>query len=116
MSAATQKQSGRAATANPKAAPAKVAGKKKRRSRAKGAATVSPADFWRATPDLGSPDRIRPPDDPTALLRSLGTPPLPGQGAVADHYLTAVIERSSALATALAAAGGLLDTEDDPER
>ena len=39
---------------------------------------------------------------PTALLRSLGDPPLQGQGAAAEHYLAAVVERAAGLATALA--------------
>jgi hypothetical protein len=46
-------------------------------------------------------------------VRSLGDPPLAGQGAVAEHYLGAVLDRAAALATALAAAAGLL--ADPPE-
>ena len=42
------------------------------------------------------------------MLRSLGDPPLQGQGQVAEHYLAAVIERAAGLAKALALAGGLL--------
>jgi len=38
----------------------------------------------------------------------LGDPPLQGQNAVAQHYLGAVVERAAGLATALAAAAGLL--------
>ena len=51
------------------------------------------------------------------MLRSLGDPPLQGQGQVAEHYLAAVVDRASMLASALAAAGGLLDAgppDDDP--
>lgn len=66
-------------------------------------------DLWRPVPLVREPDPIRPASDPTALLRSLGAPPLPGQGAVAAHYLAAVAERAAGLATALAAAGGLLE-------
>ena len=75
-----------------------------------------PNEFWRAMPELDPPEPIRPAAEPTALLRSLGTPPLTGHAAVADHYLAAVIERASGLATALAAASGLLATtpDDDP--
>jgi hypothetical protein len=50
--------------------------------------------------------------DPSALLRSLGPPPLTGQGATAEHYLAAVVARAAGLAAALAAAGDLLA---DPE-
>ena len=71
-----------------------------------------PNEFWRAMPELDPPEPIRPAAEPTALLRSLGTPPLTGHAAVADHYLAAVIERAAGLATALAAASGLLATGD----
>jgi hypothetical protein len=55
-----------------------------------------------------------PANDATALLRSLGDPPLQGQGAAARHYLAAVVERAAVLATALAATAGLLaDPEED---
>ena len=62
-----------------------------------------------------SPSRSCRRADPTALLRSLGDPPLQGQGAVAEHYLAAVVERAAGLATALAATAGLLaEPDDDP--
>jgi hypothetical protein len=64
-------------------------------------------------PNLAEPAPIAPAPDPTALLRSLGDPPMPGQGAVAEHYLAAVIERAAGLATALAAAAGQLAEPDD---
>ncbi len=67
-----------------------------------------PVDLWRPVPQLPEPHPIVPATDPTALLRSLGDPPLHGQGAVAEHYLAAVVERAAALATALAASAGLL--------
>lgn len=60
---------------------------------------------------MPEPAPIRPTSDPTALLRSLGDPPLPGQGQVAEHYLAAVIERAAVVATALAASAGVLATE-----
>jgi hypothetical protein len=44
------------------------------------------------------------------VVRSLGPPPLPGHETAAEHYFGAVYERAVALAGALAAAGGLLDT------
>ena len=70
-----------------------------------------PVDLWRPVPELEDPKPIRPATDPTALLRSLGDPPLPGQGAVAEHYVAAVVERAAGVATALAAAAGLLATD-----
>ena len=71
-------------------------------------------DFWGYT--LTPPDpveRIRPSDDPTALIRSLGDPPLRGHGTVAQHYFKAVYERSASVATALAGASDLLDFGTD---
>lgn len=72
-------------------------------------------DLWRPVPQLPDPEPIVPAVEPTTLLRSLGDPPLQGQGAVAEHYLAAVVERAAGLATALAAAAGLLDDADDED-
>ena len=60
-------------------------------------------------PQLEDPKPIVPATDPTVLLRSLGDPPLHGQGQVAEHYLAAVVERAAGLATALAATANLLE-------
>ncbi len=86
-----------------------------RRAAQGGTKPVKPIDVWRPVPQLPDPAPITPAADPTAVLRSLGDPPLPGQGAVAQHYLAAVVERAAGLATALAAAAGLLGerTADD---
>ena len=72
---------------------------------------ASPADFWKAVPNPGRPADITPASDPTALLRSLGRPPLDQAGA--DRYLAAVAERAAGLATALAAVAGILATVED---
>jgi len=50
-------------------------------------------------------------DDPTALLRSLGSPRLAGNRH-AEHYLAAVYDKAAGLASAIAAAGGLLEDPD----
>ncbi|MEY2588702.1 MAG: hypothetical protein QOJ67_686 [Acidimicrobiaceae bacterium] len=71
-----------------------------------------PSELWRATPEPPPAEEITPVGDPSALLRSLGPPPLTGQGATAEHYLAAVVARAAGLAAALAAAGDLLA---DPE-
>jgi hypothetical protein len=89
------------------------------RSRGKGNRSGSnrPAqrDFWGYTLPRPDPvERIRPSDDPTALIRSLGDPPLRGHGNVAQHYFKAVYERAASVATALAGASDLLDL-DPPE-
>jgi hypothetical protein len=71
-----------------------------------------PVDLWRPVPPLPEPDPIAPAGDPTALLRSLGEPPLQGSGARAEITIATVVDRAAGLATALAAAGGLLDEPD----
>ena len=68
-------------------------------------------DLWRPVSPLPPVEPIVPASDPTALLRSLGDPPLPGQ--VAEHYMAAVIDRAAILATALAASAGLLGEAGD---
>ena len=70
-------------------------------------------DLWRPVPSLDDVAPIAPAPDPTALLRSLGDPPLQGQGAVAGHYLAAVVEEASRVATAIAAVSGVLATSTD---
>lgn len=79
--------------------------KQRRRSATRGGRSV---DLWRPVPQLPDPEPIVPATDPGILLRSLGTPPLQGQGAQAEHAFELVIRRSSALASALAATAGLL--------
>ena len=69
-------------------------------------------DIWRAVPELAEPETITPAGNPLAVLSSLGDPPLQGQGAVAEHYMAAVVQRAAGLATALAAAADLLAAPD----
>ena len=66
------------------------------------------ADLWRPVPQLPDPEPIVPISDATALLRSLGDPPLQGQSTVGGHYLSAVIEKAAQRATALATMAGLV--------
>ncbi len=68
-----------------------------------------PVDLWRPVPQLPDARPIVPASDPGMLVRSLGSPPLHGQGAQAEHAFELVVRRSSMLATALAATAGLLD-------
>lgn len=86
---------------------------RRRRSGAKKNGAAGSADLWRSVPAVPPPAPIVPAARPSALVRSLGDPPLQGQGAVAEHYLAAVVERAAGLAAALAAAGGLLGTSED---
>lgn len=70
-----------------------------------------PVKLWKAVPAPPPPDPIRPADDPAALVRSLGAPPLQNQSTAAEHYMAAVVERAAGVATALAAVAGLLVDE-----
>ena len=65
-------------------------------------------DMWRPVALPGPPDPIKPASDPAALIESLGSPPLRGHSATAEHYLRAVVERAALVATALAASADLL--------
>jgi hypothetical protein len=66
-----------------------------------------PIDLWRPVPRLPEPEPVVAADDPTAALRSLGDPPLPGNRVAAGQYLASVIERAATLAVGLAAAANL---------
>ena len=82
--------------------------KKRRRRSGGGAKPRQQVDLWHLVPALPDPEPIVPTTEPRMLIRSLGDPPLAGQGAVAEHYMGAVVDRAAGLATALAAAAGLL--------
>ncbi len=88
--------------------PRRKQGSKHRRRGQGGGAKPRQVDLWQPVPALPDPVPIEPATDPRMLLRSLGDPPLSGQGAVAEHYFGAVVDRAAGLATALAAAAGLL--------
>jgi len=73
-------------------------------------------DFWgNEATESGEPPLIVPATDPTVMLHSLSSPPLPGRETVAVHYFAAVAEKAASLAYALAAASDLLDDEDDDD-
>ena len=98
-----------APAANESAQPGQPKRSQGRRRRPKG---KKPVDLWRAVPELPDPEPIITAKDPTAVLSSLGDPPLHGQGAGAEHYMAAVVQRAAGLATALALAAGLLAQPD----
>ena len=84
----------------------------RRNNQARPAAEPTPTEFWRIAPRSAVPPPITPAADPTALLRSLGRPPLDHAGA--DRYIATVAQRAAGLATALAVAADILaDTDDD---
>jgi hypothetical protein len=71
-----------------------------------------PVAFWGDPANLPPPQAgVRITDDPSAVPRSLGAPPLPGHEKVAEHYFRVVFERAVGTAGALAAAGGLIDPD-----
>ncbi len=87
-------------------------GKQARRNNpARPTAEPTPAEFWRIPPRSSVPAPITPATDPTALLRSLGRPPLDHTGA--DRYIATVAQRAAGLATALAVAADILAQSDD---
>ena len=65
------------------------------------------ADIWRTAAPLPDVEPITVPDDASALLRSLGDPPIVG-GSAASNYFTAVIGRAASVAAALALSADLL--------
>jgi hypothetical protein len=82
------------------------------RRRGKGGAGKGP-DFWGDAAKLPSAEgSVRIASDPSAVVRSLGRPPLQGHETIAAHYFDAVYERAVTLASALAAAGNLIEPED----
>ena len=85
------------------------------RKRGGGGQKAKPVDLWRPVPPVPDPEPIQPATDPSALLRSIGAPPLRGRSDMAEAYLLAVVERAAGLATALAAAAGLLAEPDSEE-
>jgi hypothetical protein len=67
----------------------------------------APVDVWRRPADLPDLEPIALPVDVSALVRSLGDPPMIGSGA-AGHYFGAVVERAAAMAVALAVSADVL--------
>ncbi len=92
--------------------PRKPSRSRRRRQAAK--AKKRRVDLWRPVPPLPEVEPISPTQDPTALLRSLGDPPSPMPGA-AEIAIAQVIDKAAGLATALAAAGGLLAQPGDED-
>ena len=73
----------------------------------------TPTDIWRDAGPLPDVEPVTPSNDPTALVRSLGEPPLADAEAVLIQYAT-VIERSAGIAAVLALSAGILASDDLP--
>jgi hypothetical protein len=92
-------------------------GPRRRRGRRRTHGGQRPNDLWRQVPALDKAEPIIPAKNPAAVVRSLGTPPLQGHGALVDYYLATVVERAAGVAAALAATAELLgspDAQDEP--
>ena len=83
--------------------------KQSRRRRGKKPKAV---DLWKPVPPLDPPAPIKRADDATAVLASLGDPPLKGQGDLAKRHLYLVVESAANLAMGLATLAGAVDTGD----
>jgi hypothetical protein len=71
------------------------------------AAKPAVADLWKEPRPLPEIQPIASSFDPTALIRSLGDPPLAGGSDVVLHLAT-VVERTASIAAAIALSAGLL--------
>jgi hypothetical protein len=70
-------------------------------------------DFWDGNDAGDEPVAlVRYSDDPSAMIRSLGPPPLPGRETIAENYFALAFDKAARRAVALAAASGLLDLSD----
>ena len=70
-------------------------------------------DFWVGADSGEQPAAVvRTPEDASAMIRSLGPPPLPGRETIAEHYFAAAYDKAARRAVALAAASGLMDLSE----
>lgn len=104
---------------NPQQSPAQPAarngngnGQRRRSGSRNGSRQAQKSDIWRDAEPLPEMEKISVSRDATALLRSLGEPPM--NGAIeAGYTFGAAVERAAGIATALAFSAGLL--ADQPE-
>jgi hypothetical protein len=70
-------------------------------------------DFWDGV-DAGEEPvtLIHASEDASAMIRSLGPPPLPGRETIAERYLALAFDKASRRAVALAAASGLMEIDE----
>jgi len=85
----------------------------RRRKKPVAVTAADAARFWGSEVDEPIAPFIRPTQDPTALLRSLGPVPLTVQEKLAAAQLYAVYEKATQVATAVAAAAGLVEVDED---
>jgi hypothetical protein len=68
--------------------------------------------FWGSPAGIEPAEPIAPADDPTAVVSSLGPPPLGVHSGSAAHYLEAMYQKAAGVAVALAASADLLELPD----
>lgn len=88
--------------------------KPRRRRKSSRKKKIDPQIFWGDPEKMAeyTPSRALITANPSAMINSLGRPPLSGQQHAAEHYFVAVYDRAVNLAGALAAAGQLIDPEE----
>ncbi len=72
----------------------------------------SSGDFWGDQEKLPPVSEVATSPDPSAVIRSLGRPPVSGHEAASEYYFRLAFDRAVNLAAVLATAGDLLDDED----
>lgn len=88
-------------------------GRKRKKSRKK--PKLDPVKYWGdATALPVRADYSLDAGDPTAVIRSLGKAPIPGKNSAPELYFEVLYQRAAGLAQALAFAGGLNETDEDP--
>jgi hypothetical protein len=86
---------------------------RRRKAGGRGNQRQTGAGFWGEAEQLPeSVPEVRISEDPAAVVRSLGQPPLAGHEIIAEAYFTAVYDRAVTLAGALATAAGLISAEE----
>src|SRR4051812_7322724 len=78
---------------------------------------ASRRDFWNGggEADEEAVALIRTLEDASAMIRSLGPPPLPGRENIAEQYFALAYDKAARRAVALAAASGLIDLSEIDE-
>ncbi len=71
-------------------------------------------DLWRPVTPLEPPEPIQRASDATAVIRSLGSPPLKGQGVKAEQNLAVAVDKAAELAAEVLALTAGLRPEDGP--
>ena len=88
-------------------------GGKKKKKGGESPKAQDPVAFWGRIDTLpDAKDKVRITTEPAAVVGSLGRPPLPGQETIAEHYFEAVYREAVTVASALAAAGDLVEPEE----